>query len=405
MMDRSSRAGLPDAPWTGDGGVLPRASGSQVTARTVIVILVTALALLGGFYLLWQLREIVQWIVIAVFLAVALDPVVDWLNARRVPRGLAILLVYLVLLLAIAGLGALVVPPLVAQVQELVDFISRLFQQPGGPNQAVQDLANQYGLGGYVDTLREQASTLPSRAAVVATPLLTVTRGVFSSVTAILSILLMTFFLVLDGDRFVEAGLKLFAAPQRPRLRRILSQSANAIHGYITGNLTISLIAGVVTYVVLSIIGMPYAVALALVVALLDLIPLVGATLGAIVVIVVGFFVDPIKGGILAAYFLIYQQIENNVLQPLVYGRSVRLHPFVIFLAVLAGGELLGILGALMAIPVAEIIRILGAEWLASRARETGGTVRGPYEETPVEQVVADAAGPGAHEPTSSRIG
>ena len=383
-------------PLTGNGGVLPRAAGAQVTPRTVVVILVTALVLVGGLYLFWRLREIVQWIVIAVFLAVALTPVVDWLNRRRVPRSLAILLVYLVLLLAIAGMGAMILPPLVEQVQELVIFISGLFEQPGGPNQALEDLAGQYGLSGYVETLREQVSTLPSQLTVVATPLLSVTRGVFSSVTAVLSILLMSFFLVLDGDRFVEAGLRLFAAPQRPRLRRILSQSANAIYGYISGNLTISVIAGVVTYIVLKIVGMPYALALALVVALLDLIPLVGATLGAIIVIVVGFVVDPLKGAILTAYFLIYQQIENNVIQPLVYGRSVRLHPLVIFVAVLAGGELLGILGALLAIPIAEIVRILGTEWLASRAHETDGTVHDTHDDTPIEPVVADAAGPAA---------
>ena len=110
---------------------------------------------------------------------------------------------------------------------------------------------------------------------------------------------------------------------------------------------------------------------LSLVVALFDLVPLVGATLAGIILVIVAFFVSPIKALILIVYFIVYQQVESNVLQPLIYGRSVDLPPLVIFLAVLAGGELMGILGALIAIPIAEIIRIIGAEWLTSRRGQT----------------------------------
>jgi predicted PurR-regulated permease PerM len=380
---------------TGGGGVLPRFSRSQVAPRTVVVVILTALALLGLLYLLWQLQQIVRWMVIALFLAVALGPAVDWLNRRRVPRVLAILLVYLALLLVLVGMGALVVPPLVEQIDELVEFATGLAQQPGGPEQGLRDLAARFGFGGYYDTLREQLSTLPSRLGGAVAPLLAVTRGVVGSITAFISILLLALFLLLDGERFIEAGLNLFNPAQRPRLRRLLGQSADAIHGYINGNLAISLIAGVATFIVLTILRVPYTVVLALIVALFDLIPLVGSTLGAAVVVLTALFVaEPWKAGALVGFFLVYQQIENNILQPLVYGRSVKLHPLAIFLAVLAGAQLLGILGALLAIPVAEIGRILGAEWLASRARATGGVAHDTRDDTPVERVTADAAGP-----------
>jgi predicted PurR-regulated permease PerM len=166
------------------------------------------------------------------------------------------------------------------------------------------------------------------------------------------------------------------------------------VYGYISGNLAISLIAGVGAFIAMAILHVPFALVLALLVALLDLIPLVGATLGAAIVIVVGFFVSPLTAILLLAYFVIYQQVENNVLQPLVYGRSVHLHPLVIFLAVLIGGELLGILGALLAIPVAEIIRILIAEWVASRREAMAGAAPAPQAETPVAQERADTAEP-----------
>ncbi|MDP9372162.1 MAG: AI-2E family transporter [Chloroflexota bacterium] len=396
--------GLPPAgtPMTGGGSVLPRFTRPQVTARTVVTVVFTLLAILGGLYLLWQLRQIVRWTVIALFLAVALNPAVGWLQRRHIKRGLAILLVYLALLAVIAGMAALVLPPLVDQVDGLVQFGTDLARQPGGPEQGLRSLAERFGLGEYYDTLRAQLATLPERAGALARPLVAFLGGLATGVTAFISILLLTFFLLLDGERFVNAFLQLFNPAQHPRLRRLLGQSAGAVSGYITGNLTISLIAGVTTFIVLTVLRMPYAVALALIVALLDLIPLVGATLGAAIVTIVGLFVDPVKGLILLAYFLIYQQVENNVLQPLVYGRSVRLHPLAVFLAVLAGGQLLGILGALLAIPVAEIIRILGAEWLAARARETGGEVHPIDSAAPVDQVAADAVGP--RPPTPHRV-
>jgi predicted PurR-regulated permease PerM len=366
----------PSSPST---NLLPNLPPSQVHPKTVVVVLATALIFVGALYLFWQLRVIARWALIAVFLAVALDPAVNWLQRRsHIPRIVAILLIYLALLLALVGLSALVLPPLIEQLRSFVDNLVQLARQPGGAEQALQQLADRYGLGGFVDSLREQLVALPARLSGAAGPLLALASGIIGSITALLSILLITFFLLLDGQRFVDGGLDLIPQAHRPRMRHILSQSARAVYGYISGNLAISLIAGVTSFIVMALFHVPYALVLALLVALLDLIPLVGATIGAIIVIVVGFFVSPLTGIILVAYFVIYQQVENNVLQPLVYGHSVHLHPLAVFLAVLIGGQLLGILGALLAIPIAEIIRILIVEWLASQREAMADAPRSP---------------------------
>jgi predicted PurR-regulated permease PerM len=189
-------------------------------------------------------------------------------------------------------------------------------------------------------------------------------------VAALVSILTLTFFMLLGSERLVNGAISLFPEPQQPLVRGILSQSGGAVFGYVSGNLAISFIAGVTTFILLEILGIPDPAALALLVAVLDLIPLVGATLGATVVVVVGFFAAGIVPAvILIVFFVVYQQVEGSVLQPMVYSRAVHLNGLTIFIVVLAGGVLLGIPGALLAIPVAEIIRIVVTDVLAYRRR------------------------------------
>ncbi|HEU5439530.1 MAG TPA: AI-2E family transporter [Ktedonobacterales bacterium] len=392
--------GADEAEANGDAAGRSFALDSQVRPRTVVVVLLTALGLLAGLYVLWQLQDILRWGLVAAFLAVALNPAVNWLHRHHIRRSVAILLVYGALLLALAGLGALVLPPLIAQVRGLIVTLVSLFQRPGGPEQALRALAERYGLGGLVSGLQAQLSALPNTLSGAAGPLLAVASGVLGSITALLSILLITFFLLLDGAHFVARGIGLVPhEQQRARLRRITAASARAVSGYVTGNLAISLIAGIFTFAALTVLRVPYALALALVVALLDLIPLVGATLGAIICIVIAFFVGPLTAVLVIVFFVVYQQLENNILQPLVYGRSVHLHPLAIFVAVLAGGQLLGILGALLAIPVAEIIRILLVEWYGSRPRAAAQTLATPPDVPPPDDLAERGISPPGVEP------
>jgi predicted PurR-regulated permease PerM len=194
-----------------------------------------------------------------------------------------------------------------------------------------------------------------------------VISGIGGFVAALATVLTITFFLILGSERYLNFGVGLFSETHRPLVRRLLSQSGQAVTGYVTGNLAISSICGVTTFIVLLVLGMPYAAALALLVAVLDLVPLVGATLGGALLVIVGLFVAPWKAVVLLVYILIYQQVESSVLQPLVYSRAVHLNGLVILIAVLVGGMLLGIPGALLAVPVAEIIRIVVTDLLAYR--------------------------------------
>jgi predicted PurR-regulated permease PerM len=364
---------------TGPGAAMPsqgsgwaRAPTWQV-ARTVAVALLTTAVVLGALFLLWQVRTFIGWFVIALFLAAVLNPAVNWLQRRHrlLKRPLAIALTYLGLLVALLFVVGIFLPLLVDQVNGLINFVTAAAKAPEGPTEYIRGIAKQNGLGGLLQTFSDQLAALRKQ-------LGDVLRNVFAStgaiavsiagvVAALATVLTLTFFLILGSERYVNAGVGLFPEAHRPLVRRILEQSAGAISGYITGNLAISVICGVTTFVVLLILGMPYAAPLALLVAVLDLIPLVGATLGGALLVVVGLFVEPWKAVVLLVYIVVYQQVEGSVLQPIVYSKAVQLNGLVILIALLVGGQLLGIPGALLAIPVAEIIRIVVTELLAYR--------------------------------------
>jgi predicted PurR-regulated permease PerM len=349
-----------------------RASNSQVV-RTVALALLTTAAVLGALLLLWQVRTFIGWFVIALFLAAVLNPAVNWLQRRHrlLKRPLAIALTYLGVLVALLLIVGIFLPLLVDQINGFIKFVTTVANAPEGPTEYLKGLAKDNGLGGLVQRFDAQVADLRKQ-------LGGLLRGLFSSsgaiavsaagfLAALATVLTLTFFLLLGSERYVNAGVGLFAERHQPLVRRILGQAAGAVSGYVSGNLAISVICGVTTFVVLLVLGMPYAAPLALLVAVLDLIPLVGATLGGALLVIVGLFVEPWKAVVLLVFVLVYQQVESNFLQPMVYSQAVQLNGLVILIALLVGGQLLGIPGALLAIPVAEIIRIVVTELLAYR--------------------------------------
>jgi predicted PurR-regulated permease PerM len=362
----------PNAAVSNKDIVWVRVSPPQVV-RTVIIALLTGAAVLGALYLLWQVRSFIGWFVIALFLAVVLNPVVNWLQQRhkRLKRSFAILLTYFGLVVALLLIVGILLPILADQIEGVVNFVVTVAQAPEGPTTYLKGLAQQHGLGWLFERLSDQLGNIRSQLGNAVNGFLLSTGDVIVSAAgffaALVTILTITFFLILGSERYLNLGIGLFAEPHRPLVQRLLTQSARAVTGYVSGNLVISVICGVISFVVLVVLGMPYAGALALLVGVLDLIPLVGATLGGALLVIVGLFVAPWKAVVLLIYIVVYQQVEGSVIQPMVYSRAVQLNGLVIFIAVLVGGMLLGILGALLAIPVVEISRIVLSELVAYR--------------------------------------
>jgi predicted PurR-regulated permease PerM len=334
--------------------------------RTILTALATIIAVAVALEVMWIARHVIVWILISVFLALAMNPAVDFFQRHGIRRrGLAAGLTYVLVLGALAGIGALFVPTIVSQVS---DFVGKV------PDY-VRDITHGKGRLGFLETKYHIAERIRNavhdggakRVLGLSGTAVSVTKGVITIVVGTITIAFLTFFMLLEGPKWVERTYALLPAESRPRWRRVANDIYRTVGGYVTGNLLISLIAGVATTIVLLILGVPYAVALGLIVAILDLIPLAGATLAAIIIASVAFLHSIPAGIIVIAFFVVYQQVENHLLQPIVYGRTVQLSPLVVLIAVLIGAELAGILGALGAIPVAGAFQVLLADWLQHR--------------------------------------
>ncbi len=350
-----------------------------VTVRPRTILLGLGMAVLVGLvllltYLAWR---VLTWILIAMLLAVALNPAVEAFERRGLRRGWAATLVFFLALLIMTGIGFLVIPPVVAQVTDFVnavpDFIDDL-TAGRGPLGFLQD---EYQI---VDRIREAIEKEGAAGVLgLSEPVLDIVRSVVTAVVGVITIIFLTYFMLLEGPRTITGILGLLPESTRPRYERVGRDIYRTISGYVTGNLLISLVAGTLSAVVLFTVGSDYAVALGLLVAVLDLIPLAGATLAAIIVsTVVVIETDWIRALIVIGFFIAYQQFENHVLQPLVYGRTVQLSPLVVLCAVVVGAQLAGILGALLAIPIAGSLIAIVRESLTYRREAAGGGVHSP---------------------------
>jgi predicted PurR-regulated permease PerM len=336
--------------------------------RTVLVVVGILVAVFALLQVLWLARSILAWIFIALFLALALNPAVDRVEKRVKRRALATGIVYIAALAAIVAIGALFIPTLVEQVNDLArkvpDYLDDLTKGRG----RLGFLQEKYHL---VDKARDAVEEggaaklfgLSGTAVAVA-------KGVVTVVVATLTIAFLTFFMLLEGPRWMDRFYSLLDPAARRRWQGVGRDIYRTVGGYVTGNLLISLIAGTLTTIVLLITHVPYAVALGLIVAILDLIPLAGATIAAIVVGTVAFLHGVTAGIIVVVFFVIYQQIENHLIQPVVYGRTVQLSPLAVLISVLIGAELAGVLGALAAIPVAGTLQVIFLDWLRHRRGE-----------------------------------
>ena len=338
----------------------------EISVRTIATIIGMVLATLFALWVLRETSQIITWIVVSGFFAVVLNPIVDFLVKRlHVRRGLAVTIVSLGTLALLVVLVVIFVRPIAKQGTQFATDFPKYVQDAKDGRGSIGRFIKERKLDVWVEEntpkLRERVSAFfePSKAFGSAVGAL---GSVFSGVVAFLTVVVMTILLMMQGQPLLASSIKLFSPTTQERLRRLGREAAHAATGYVAGNLLISLIAGVSTFVFLSIARVPYAGVLALWVAFADLIPLVGATLGAVPTVFVAFLHSTTAGIATLVFYILYQQFENHVLQVSIMSRTVALRPVVVLISVLVGVEMFGLLGALLSIPFASVVKVVGLD-------------------------------------------
>jgi predicted PurR-regulated permease PerM len=360
--------------------VIP-AYSSRVIVRTLFILVLFAISL----YLIYLLRKPIGWVLIATFLAVALSGPVKVLS-QWMRRGFAIAIVYFCLLLVPIGIGALIIPPLVTQGNNLIQNLPEYAQDVQdytNKNERLRKIEADYNI---TEKLQEQAEKLPARVGDAANVLGNIGLGLVNSLFALFTILVLTAFLLGSGAGWVDRAIGLQQAEHAARMRSALDHMGKAVGAYVGGVIAQATLAAVLAYIVLAILGVPFAGALAIVIFFADLVPLIGATIGAVLVGVVTIFGDfPTATIVWVIYSIVYQQVENTLIQPQIQRRAVNVHPFIVLVAVLFGSTLLGVLGALVAIPIAASVQIGIREWWDYRHDQTVNDLIAPAGPTPAD--------------------
>lgn len=311
--------------------------------------------------------RVIELLVIAGFLAVVLAPAVVGLVKLRIPRALATAIVFVLGMAAFAGLGYLFIHPLYRQAVKFADDLPGIVARAQAGKGRIGALITRYHLQQDVATNVPKVRNYLSH---LGGPALSIAKTVLSGLSGLVLLSVLTFLILLEGPSIVRGALKVLPPNQARRTRRVLDDIARSVTGYVIGNFATSVIAGVFCGTALLLLGVPFAVVFGVWVALVDLLPLVGGLLAGVPTVAFAFLHSPAAGIITAVVFLTYQQIENHLLNPLIMSRTVNLNPLWVLLSVLAGAELAGFVGALLAIPAAGTIHVVARDiWDERRGR------------------------------------
>lgn len=335
----------------------------------------------GAILLYWAITKSahsLSLVGIAFFLALALNSPVRWV-ARHLPgkmhgnRNLATLVSISIVVLLLAGFLFAIVPPLAKQTTNFVRGMPQIIRDARDQNTPVGSFVRRHNLEGQIDNLSDQ---LTDRLNSVGSSAVNIVSKIGSSIVAALTVLVLMVMMLLEGPRWKLLLERLVPPHKRPRVNQLGRDMSKVIQGYVNGQVTLAAIAAVLIVPVLFLMGVSYPVALMVIVFICGLIPMVGHTIGAIICTTVAMFTSLPSALVVLGYYILYQQIENYAVQPRVQANSTNMSPLLVFVAVILGANFGGLLGALVAIPIAGCLRILALDYLEQRDILSGKTVK-----------------------------
>lgn len=345
--------------------------GKPVNRRTPFMVGLEGAFGVGVAYALYSavssVRSVLVLIVMALFLAIGLHPAVAFLQRRRMSKLWAVTVVMAGLLLGFGGFVATAVPALTSQAKQLSAQLPDDLQKLRS-NATIRKLDDRYH---FIEKIKSKASQGPTLGLKAVGGVLGFGKAVLGVLVSVITVVSLLIYFLANFEAMRDTGLRLVPSSRRTRVSLITDEILNRVGGYVLGNIATSLMAAVASLIVFQIVGVPYAIALALLVAIADLIPLVGATIGAVVCSAVAFFQGITQGIVVVIFFVIYQQLENHIVVPRVMLKTIAVPPVVTIVAALIGASLLGILGALLAIPIAAAVQLILSEVVFPRQEKT----------------------------------
>ncbi|MDO8487321.1 MAG: AI-2E family transporter [Candidatus Curtissbacteria bacterium] len=321
----------------------------EISYKTIVFI-----ALFGiGLWLLIQIKSIIILVFLGLILISALLKPVEWLSARKVPRPLAVLIIYISLIAIISFVIGIIIPPLVSQTSQFVSDLPKIIS-------SINDFIvfNKIPVDDVSKVISGQINQVASNAVYIST-------AIFSSIFFLLMLIVLSFYLLLDWKTFVKLISSPFSGRQETRVVDLISKIERGLGVWVRGQLTLSLLVGVLTYIGLTILGIPFAIPLALVAGIMEIIPIIGPIVSAVPALLVGLTISPVMSLAVIALFFIIQQLENHLIVPMVMSKVVGLQPAAVIIALLIGAKLDGIGGAFLAIPVVLVIKIIIKDFIA----------------------------------------
>lgn len=348
MAERKELARLPQTITISTGTII----------RSILILLV-----LGFLYLI---RDVLAMFFAALFLAALIDPFADYLERMRIPRGLAALIVYVIGLVLLAGAIILVVPPVLAEIQNFSSFFAPFFPEVGSGQ---IDYASLFSWEAATENLQQLVDTIRGAGVSAAVPeLLELGSTAFGAVAAIVVVLILAFFLVAEKTALVKAIAFVAPAEYQPFVMQVSGKMRERLGAWLRGQLLVMFAVFMLTYIALSVIGVPYAIILALIAGLLEIIPFIGPWLSAIPGVILALTLSPLHALLTAASYLLIQMMENNILVPKIMQKVSGLNPIISLLAVLIGWRVGGIVGVVLSLPLVMAASVFLAEIFRNRS-------------------------------------
>lgn len=336
---------------------------NNVSNNVIFRILTMTVLFALGILFVWVTRTAWILVVVAFFLALALSPPVNLLAKRitKGSRGVATGIAYLAVLGTLTVLLSYALPPIVSQTRDLIDDLPKFVNNLETSSSPVASALRRFDL---VNELRNSQSQITERLTDAGGPLVAVLQTITSSLVAVVTVLVLTFFMLVEGPEWLNRFWSLQDKDREKHRKQLAAKMYRIVTRYVSAQLLLALLLGVVSYIILRLFGIQFALSIATLSGIFGLIPLIGATLAGVLMVLVALFKSFGAAVAILIIYVVYQQVENSFIQPMVHSRSVDMSPLLILVSAIVGATLAGLLGALLAIPVAASIRVLVNDYI-----------------------------------------